>query len=132
MIIQKAISNEPITQFKRIVHYAGLEDCPALFQPNNIPTILTKFICEYYTNTDHLIKRTVFGFQIDNQTRVNPATGVFDENGIGEKDFFDYIMSQPVVLSSVIDNYISILDSRGDFNETNFIKRLIKPYPFSI
>lgn len=131
MNISKTISDEPITKFIRVVHYAGLQDYPAIFQPQNIPVIEIKFICEYFTNTDHLVKRILFTFKVDNNTKVNPSNGAIDENGVGQKDFFDALISNPgIILSDIVYNHIGILDGYGDFNEENWGKREVKPYPF--
>lgn len=131
MNIAKQISNEPLSEFKRVVHYAGLEDYPALFQPQNIASITAKLICEYLLpDSDYLIKRTVFTFKIDDTTKVNPQTGSLDPGGIGEKVFFDYLLENPTVLPTLIENYITELDNRGDFNEDNWYKREVKPYPY--
>jgi hypothetical protein len=133
MNIVKQISNEPITDFKRVVHYAGLEDYPAIFQPGNIPTITTRFIVEYYLpNSEYLIKRIAFQFKIDNNTKVNPYTGALSdqEGSIGEKDFFDFLLLNPVILTQVVEGYIIELDNRGDWNEENWFRREVKPYPF--
>jgi hypothetical protein len=130
MNISKSISNEPITGFKRLVHYSGLEDYPAVFQPMNVPNIIVKFIVEYFTESDHLIKRMAFVFKIDATTLVNPQTGALDPNGIPEIVFFNAILSGGIILPQLIDSYIDQLDARGDFDEDNWFKRETRPYPF--